>query len=354
MAGLSGIAGRPVVLKSEHLQRTGSFKIRGAYNLISQLSEGVPVVAASAGNHAQGVALAASLTGHASTIYMPSTAPLPKVEATKAFGGNVVLVDGSVNDCLDRAKAEADGRVFVPPFDDDRIIAGQGTLGLEFAEQAPEIESVVVPIGGGGLIAGVATAFAHTRREVKVIGVEAADRHGTMADGIRVKGTSDLTAAHIDAYVDEVVRVDEEAISQALVLLLERAKQVVEPAGAVALAAVLAGLVPGNGPVGAVISGGNIDPLLLVRVVDHGLSAAGRYLVLRVIVRDKPGELARLLSVVAELGLNVLSVDHHRSGTHVAINQTELRLTLETRDPSHRGQVVGQIQAAGFEASESA
>ncbi len=352
VAGLSAIAGRPLVLKAEHLQRTGSFKIRGAYNLIAQLKEGVAVVAASAGNHAQGVALAASLLGHKSTIYMPSTAPLPKVEATKAFGGDVVLVDGSVNDCIERAKTECGDRVFVPPFDDERIIAGQGTLGLEFADQAPELECVVVPIGGGGLISGVATAFAHTRRDVKVIGVEAADRTNTMADGIRVKGPSNLTAAHISAYVDEVVRVDEEAISQALVLLLERAKQVVEPAGAVALAATLAGLVPGDGPVGVVVSGGNIDPLLLVRVVDHGLSAAGRYLVLRVIVRDTPGELARLLRVVAELGLNVLSVDHHRSGTHVAINQTEIRLTLETRDPSHRGEVVHAVTSAGFDASE--
>lgn len=353
VAGLSAIAGRPVVLKSEHLQRTGSFKIRGAYNLIAQLEHGAPVVAASAGNHAQGVALAASLLGHASTIYMPITAPLPKVEATKAFGGDVVLVEGGVNDCIERAKAECDGRVFVPPYDDERIIAGQGTLGLEFAEQAPEIEYVVVPIGGGGLISGVATAFAHTRRSVKVIGVEAADRETTMADGIRVKGTSALTAAHINAYVDEVVRVDEEAISQALVLLLERAKQVVEPAGAVALAAVLGGLIPGDGPVGAVISGGNIDPLLLVRVVDHGLSAAGRYLVLRVVARDKPGELARLLAVVAELGLNVLSVEHHRAGAHVAINTTELRLTLETRDPSHRGEVTAGLRAAGFDADET-
>ncbi|MDP1794841.1 MAG: pyridoxal-phosphate dependent enzyme [Acidimicrobiales bacterium] len=353
VAGLAAIAGRPLALKSEHLQRTGSFKIRGAYNMISTLDGHAPVVAASAGNHAQGVALAASLLGHKSTIYMPATAPLPKVEATKAFGGEVILVDGGVDECVARAKAEADGRTFVPPFDDERIIAGQGTVGLEFAEQAPELEYVVVPIGGGGLIAGVATAFAHTRRNVKVIGVEAADRHSTMADGIRVKATSQLTAAHISAYVDEVVHVDEEAISQALVLLLERAKQVVEPAGAVALAAVLGGLIPGDGPVGAVLSGGNIDPLLLVRVVDHGLSAAGRYLVLRIIVKDKPGELARLLGVVAALGLNVLSVDHQRAGSRVGINQTEVRLTLETRDPSHRGEVVRNIEAAGFEASEA-
>ncbi|MEY2419012.1 MAG: threonine dehydratase [Actinomycetota bacterium] len=352
-AGISDVARRAVVMKYEHLQRTGSFKIRGAYNLISQLPDAVPVVAASAGNHGQGVALAAGLLGHKATIYMPASAPLPKVEATRNYGANVVLVDGSVNSCLDRAKAEAGDAVYVPPFDDERVIAGQGTVGLELAAQAPEIDTVVVPIGGGGLISGVATAFAHTRRDVRVIGVEAADRSNTMADGIRVKGTSDLTAAHINAYVDEVVKVDEEAISQALVMLLERAKQVVEPAGAAALAAVLSGLVPGDAPVGVVVSGGNIDPLLLVRVVDHGLSAAGRYLVLSVIVRDTPGELARLLEVVAAEGLNVLSVDHHRAGSRVGINETEVRLTLETRDPSHRGEVARVIQDAGFTASET-
>jgi threonine dehydratase len=351
-AGISDVAGRSVVMKYEHLQRTGSFKIRGAYNLISQLGDSVPVVAASAGNHGQGVALAASLLGHKATIYMPASAPLPKVEATRNYGANVVLVDGDVNLCLERAKSEVGDAVYVPPFDDERVIAGQGTVGLELAAQAPEVDTVVVPIGGGGLISGVATAFAHTRRDVRVIGVEAADRMTTMADGIRVKGTSDLTAAHIKAYVDEVVKVDEEAISQALVMLLERAKQVVEPAGAAALAAVLSGVVPGDGPVGVVVSGGNIDPLLLVRVVDHGLSAAGRYLVLSVIVRDAPGELARLLEVVAAEGLNVLSVDHHRAGSHVGINQTEVRLTLETRDPSHRGEVIRVIRDAGFAANE--
>ncbi|MEY2425015.1 MAG: threonine dehydratase [Actinomycetota bacterium] len=350
--GLSDLAGRPVVMKYEHLQRTGSFKIRGAYNLIAQLPEGVPVVAASAGNHGQGVALAASMLGHKATIYMPAVAPLPKIESTRNYGADVVLVNGPIGVCLEQAKEHAGGATFVPPYDDERIIAGQGTVGLEFAAQAPELETVVVPIGGGGLISGVATAFAHTRREVRVIGVEAADRANTMADGIRVKGTSELTGAHIQAYVDDVVKVDEEAISKALVLLLERAKQVVEPAGAAALAAVLSGLVPGDGPVGVVVSGGNIDPLLLVRVVDHGLSSAGRYLVLNVVVGDAPGELARLLDVVAEQGLNVLSVEHFRSGSHVGINKVEVRLTLETRDPSHRGEVVAVIRNAGFTANE--
>ncbi len=350
--GLDGLAGRSVVMKYEHLQRTGSFKIRGAYNLIAQLPGGVAVVAASAGNHGQGVALAASMLGHKATIYMPAVAPLPKIESTRNYGAEVVLVNGAFGLCLEQAKAHGGDAVFVPPYDDERIIAGQGTVGLEFAAQAPELETVVVPIGGGGLISGVATAFAHTRRDVRVIGVEAADRANTMADGIRVKGTSELTAAHIHAYVDDVVKVDEEAISRALVLLLERAKQVVEPAGAAALAAVLGGLIPGNGSVGVVVSGGNIDPLLLVRVVDHGLSSAGRYLVLDVVVGDKPGEFARLLNVVAEQGLNVLSVEHFRAGTRLGINKVEVRLTLETRDPSHRGEVVAVIRNAGFDASE--
>lgn len=354
VAGLSDLAGRELVLKSEHLQRTGSFKIRGAYNFISQLDPGVPVVAASAGNHAQGVALAAQLTGHAATIYMPASAPVPKLLATRAYGAEIVLVRGAVDECIAAAKgwAKESNTLFVPPYDDDLIIAGQGTVGLEFAAQAPDIETVVVPIGGGGLISGVATAFAHTRRDVKVIGVEAADRLHTMADGIRVKGTSDLTAAHIGAYVDEVVTVDEEAISQALLLLLERAKAVVEPAGAVGLAAVLSGKIPGDGPVGVIVSGGNIDPLLLVRVVEHGLAAAGRYLVLRVVLTDQPGELARLLEAIADGGVNIISVDHHRAGSMVGINKTEVRLTMETRGPSHRAEVVRSVQAKGFDAAE--
>ena len=355
VAGLSALAGRELVFKAEHLQRTGSFKLRGAYNLISRLEPGVAVVAASAGNHAQGVALAAKLTGHSATIYMPSSAPVPKLLATRGYGADIVLVPGPVDDCISAAKswAKETNTVFVPPYDDDLIIAGQGTVGLEFAAQAPDIETVVVPIGGGGLIAGVATAFAHTRRDVKVIGVEASDRLHTMADGIRVKGTSERTGAHIAAYVDQVVTVDEEAISQALVLLLERAKSVVEPAGAVGLAAVLGGLIPGDGPVGIVVSGGNIDPLLLVRVVEHGLAAAGRYLVLRVVLTDQPGELARLLEVIAGDGVNIISVDHHRAGSMVGINKTEVRLTMETRGPSHRAQTVKAVLDAGFDATEA-
>ena len=363
----SRIAGRPILLKPEHLQRTGSFKIRGAYNHISRLDAGRPVVAASAGNHAQGVALAASLTGHKATIFMPANAPLPKVEATRGYGADLVLEGDTVDDCIGLAQrfAAEHGADFVPPFDDPLIIAGQGTIGLELASEAPDAETVVVPIGGGGLIAGIAAALAKLRPEVRVVGVEAVgaasmqaslaagqcmrlDRVDTLADGIAVKSPSPLTIAHVRAYVEELVTVTEEEISQALLLLLERAKAVVEPAGAASLAAVLAGKVPGSGPVVVVLSGGNVDPLLLIKLIDHGLSAAGRYVALRVVVDDRPGQLAALTAEVARLGLNVLSVEHHRSGMDLAVAKVEIRLILETRNSVHRGEIVADLERAGF------
>jgi threonine dehydratase len=364
---LTRLVGRPILLKPEHLQRTGSFKIRGAYNRISRLEGDVEVVAGSAGNHAQGVALAATLTGRPSTIFMPANAALPKLDATRAYGATVRLEGDVVDDCIAAAKAYAaeTGAVYVPPFDDPYILAGQGTVGLELAEQAPEAEVVVVPVGGGGLISGVATALAHTRRGVRVVGVEAAgaagmqaaikagrrvtlDRVATMADGIAVRSCSDLTLAHVQAYVDEMVTVTEEEISQALLLCLERAKAVVEPAGAVGLAALLAGKVPGNGPAVAVLSGGNVDPLLLIKLIDHGLTSAGRYLVLRIVLSDSPGALASLTRAVADMGLNVLDVEHHRSGRTLGLEEVEVLLTLETRNPGHRGQVVADLVDAGF------
>jgi threonine dehydratase len=368
---LTTMVGRPVILKPEHLQRTGSFKIRGAYNLISRLEGDGEVVAASAGNHAQGVALAARLTGRRATIFMPVNAPLPKVQATQAYGASVRLEGVVVDECMTGARqyAEDTGAVFVPPFDDPLIIAGQGTIGLEINEEVGEdtadLQVVAVPVGGGGLIAGVATALAHTRHGTKVIGVEAegADavrrsveagrvvsvhRPDTMADGIAVRSPSELTLAHIRAYVDDVVTVTEEEISRALLLLLERAKAVVEPAGAVALAAVLAGKVPGTGPAVAVLSGGNVDPLLLIKLIDHGLSAAGRYLLLRIVLDDRPGALAGLTEAVAGMGLNVLEVEHHRSGVKLGVDEVEVLLTLETRDPGHRHQVVADLQERGY------
>jgi threonine dehydratase len=369
---LSRMAGRPLILKAEHLQRTGSFKIRGAYHRISKLSDeerAAGVVAASAGNHAQGVALAAALLGVDSTIFMPETAPLPKVQATRSYGAEVVLGGAFFDDALAAARRHAaeTGAVFVSPFDDPVLIAGQGTVGLELAEQAPEATTFALAIGGGGLISGTAVALRALRPDCRIVGVEAEgaasmtaaleagrpvtlERLDTMADGIANKAVSELTLAHVDALVDEVVTVSEEDISRALLLLLERAKAVVEPAGAAALAAALAGKLGGRTtkPACVVLSGGNIDPTLLMRVVRHGLSAAGRYLQLRVMLPDRPGELHRLSGLLAELGLNVIDVEHRRTGRDLSIADVEVFLTLETRDPSHRDEVLDQLATAGY------
>ena len=365
---LSRLAGRPVLLKPEYRQRTGSFKIRGAYNFLACLDRAVTdVVAGSAGNHAQGVALAAALTGRRATIFMPASAALPKVEATRAYGADVRLVGDSVDDCMAAAHehASSTGAVPVPPFDDPLVIAGQGTVGLEIAEEAPEASTVVVPVGGGGLVSGIAAAMAAVRPGTRVVGVEAAGAAtmraaldagrcvtlpalSTMADGIALKAASDLTLRHVQELVADVVAVTEEQISAALLLLLERAKAVVEPAGAVGLAAVLAGGAGGEGPVVVVLSGGNVDPLLLIKLIDHGLSVSGRYLILRIVVRDSPGALAALTAEVARLGLNVLAVEHHRAGVEVAVDEVEVVLTVETRDPGHRSEVVTALAGAGF------
>ena len=367
---LSRLAGRTVLLKPEHRQRTGSFKIRGAFNRIAQLPQGVPVVAASAGNHAQGVALAASLTGRESTIFMPKNAALPKVAATRDYGATVRLEGDVVDDCFVLAQefASSTGAVFVPPFDDLDVIAGQGTLGLELAEEAPEAEVVVVPIGGGGLVAGISAALKLNpvvSRRARVVGVEAAgaptmtaalaaghpvtlERMATMADGISVARCSELTLAHAQEFVDEVVTVDEEEISRAMLLLVERAKAVVEPAGATSLAAVLAGRVPGDGPVVSLLSGGNVDPLLLTKLIEHGLAAAGRYLTLRVVMGDRVGALAGLTAALAGLGLNVLGVEHHRSSRNLAVAEVEVQVTVETRDLQHHEEVVAALTAAGY------
>ncbi|MGH8990394.1 MAG: threonine ammonia-lyase [Acidimicrobiia bacterium] len=369
---LSRLAGRPLLLKAEYLQRTGSFKIRGAYHRICRLTDAeraAGVVAASAGNHAQGVALAASLLNVTATIFMPATAPLPKVEATRGYGADVRLVGAVFDDALAAALEQAGrtGAVFVSPFDDPDVIAGQGTLGLELAEQATDAGTFVLAVGGGGLISGVAAALKALRPGCRVVGVEAEGaasmtaalaagrpvtlpRLDTMADGIANKAVSELTLAHVAALVDEVVTVSEEDISRALLALLERAKTVVEPAGAAPLAAALAGrLPPSSGePTCLVLSGGNVDPTLLMRVIRHGLTAAGRYLLLRVAVADRPGELHRLTGVLADLGLNVVDVEHHRSGVDLPVDQVEVHLTLETRDPSHREEVLRAVEAAGF------
>ena len=368
----SRILGRPVALKPEHLQRTGSFKIRGATNFVSTLPPGAEVVAASAGNHAQGVALAAARAGMKATIFMPGSAALPKVEATRNYGATVRFAGDTVDDAIAEAQAyaAAQSATFVPPFDDPLVIAGQGTIGLELAEEAPDADVVVVPVGGGGLISGIAAALKSVelgdRRPPRVIGVEAAgaacmarslaegrpvrlESLSTMADGIAIKTPSPLTLAHVQAYVDDIVTVDDDDIARAVVLLLERAKAVVEPAGAVGLAALLAGKVGGGGGLAvAVLSGGNVDPFLLLQLIDRGLSASGRYLILRVQLQDRPGALAALTAAVAAMNLNVLAVEHHRSGLLLPLEQVEVVLTLETRDPDHRAEVVDGLRAQGY------
>lgn len=366
---LSKTAGRAIFLKHEYLQRTGSYKVRGAFNRISRLPVGAKVVAASAGNHAQGVALAAGLTGRHATIYMPSSAPLPKIDATRNYGAEVRLVDGGFDEALAFAIAHAQERrsVFIPPFDDYEVIAGQGTVGLELAQDLPSgVETVVLAVGGGGLISGAAVALKVLRPEIRIVGVEpegacamkrsleagecvTLDRVSTMADGIAVRRVCELTLAHAQHYVDEMVTVSEEAIGEAVLLLLERAKAVVEPAGATPLAAVLSGKVSGDGAVCGVLSGGNIDPILLSKVVDYGLTAAGRYLRLRVVLDDRAGLLASLSKTLADMSLNVVLIEHHRAGAAgLAFNEVEVQLTLETRDPEQHHEVVAELTKRGF------
>jgi threonine dehydratase len=361
-----------VLLKAEHLQRTGSFKPRGALNLLSWLpAEVTEVVAASAGNHAQGVALAAGLTGRHATVYMPRSASLPKVRATRDYGAEVRLDGATVDDAIALAKAhaEATGAAFASPFDHPMVIAGQGTVGLEIAEDAPDAEVVVVPVGGGGLIAGVGAALDEQLPATRVMGVQAEGAAcllpsleagsarplttvSTIADGIAVKSPSPLTLAHAQAYVDSVVTVDDDEIGRALVLLLERAKAVVEPAGAVGLAALLAGLVPGSGPAVIVLSGGNVDPLLLVKLIDHGLSASGRFLRISMVVEDHPGALADVTEVLARQDVNILDVEHHREGVALGVDEVEIDFTVETHDREHGRGVIEALRDEGMRVEE--
>jgi threonine dehydratase len=375
LRGLSELVGGPVLLKCENLQRTGSFKVRGAYVRISRLSDAERsrgVVAASAGNHAQGVALAASLLGCRSTVFMPEAAPLPKVAATTAYGAVIRHVGHTVDEALVAARAfSADtGAVLIHPFDHEDVIAGQGTVGLEVLEQCPQVRTVVVCTGGGGLVAGIAAAVKGLRRQeggpdVRVVAVQAAGAAAfpgslsagrptalasmtTMADGIAIGRPGELTFPLVRDLVDEVRTVDEEALSRALLLCLERAKMVVEPAGAAGLAAVMEDPTAFEPPVVVVLSGGNVDPLLLTKVVRHGLVAAGRFLSLRVAVPDRPGELARLLGVLASTGANVLDVEHSRTGRGLHVDEVEVALQLETRGKSHGDEVLRGLTGAGY------
>jgi threonine dehydratase len=348
----SRLVGSEVWLKAENLQRTGSFKVRGAFNRISTLREEerkAGVIAASAGNHGQAVAWAAREAGCGATIFVPRDAPMTKVEAARAYGAEVVFAGEGFEECMARAQAQADerGGTFVHAFEDPRVIAGQGTIGLELAEQLPEARTFVIPVGGGGLAAGIALALRARRPGVRIVGVQAQPGF-TIADGIMVKHPGELTMRILGEQLDDLVRVDDEEISEALVLCLERTKLVVEGAGAAGVAALLAGRIGGVGPVAVVLSGGNIDATLLISVVRHGLTRAGRYLVLSTLIPDRPGELTRLLELVAGLRGNVVSVRHHREGMHIHVTQTEVELTLVTRDEEHCREIVAALEEQGY------
>jgi threonine dehydratase len=345
--------GRTVLLKAENLQRTGAFKIRGAYNRISTLTEAeraAGVVAASAGNHGQAVAWAAREVGVQATVFMPLDAPMAKVDATRNYGAQVEQAGELFDDCLAAAleHVERGGATFVHPFEDPLVIAGQGTIGLELAEQVPAADTIVVPVGGGGLAAGIALALRAISPDVRIVGVRAGLTGYTIADGIHVKHPGELTTAICDELLDDMVDVSDDEISEAIVLLLERAKLVVEGAGAASVAALLAGRVGGNGTVVPILSGGNIDPTLLIAVMRHGLTLAGRYLVVRTRIPDRPGELLKLLKLVAEQRVNVVSVEHHREGVAVSVAETEVELTLVTRDEEHCTALLAEMQRWGY------
>jgi threonine dehydratase len=346
-------AGRRVLLKAENLQRTGSFKIRGAYNRIATLGErerAAGVVAASAGNHGQAVAWAAREVGVEATVFMPQDSPMAKVDATRNYGARVELSGAMFDDALAAAQThvETTGATFVHPFEDPLVIAGQGTIGLELAEQVPDAETIVIPIGGGGLAAGISLALRAVRPELRLVGVQAGRSGYTIADGIHVKQPGELTMAILNETLDDRVDVTDDEISDAIVLLVERAKLVVEGAGAASVAAVLAGRVGGSGPVVPLVSGGNIDPTLLIAVMRHGLTLASRYLVLRTRIPDLPGELLKLLELVAELRVNVQSVEHHREGAPVSVAETEVELTLVTRDEEHCLELIAELERRGY------
>ncbi len=371
---LSAVAGGEVRIKAENLQRTGSFKARGAYVRLSRLSEeerARGVVAASAGNHAQGVALAAQLVGTRATVFMPEGAPIPKERATRGYGADVVFTGTYLEDALVAAHefSERTGAVLIHPFDHEDIIAGQGTVGLEVLEQLPEAACVVVPTGGGGLLAGIALAVKALRPDVRVVGVQAKDAAAypgsleagrptpleqmrTMADGIAVGRPGDLTFAAVRDHVDDVVTVSEDSLARAVLALAERAKLVSEPAGAAAVAAILDDPTRFPTPCVAVVSGGNIDPLLLGKVIRHGMAAAGRYLNLTITIPDVPGGLARLLAVVGGSGANVLEVAHERISPTLSVDEVDVMLQLETRGAEHSGAVLAQLRAQGYRVLE--
>jgi threonine dehydratase len=347
-------AGCQVLLKAENLQRTGSFKVRGAVNKLSTLTQeerAAGVVAASAGNHGQAVAWAARELGMAATIYVPQGAPMAKVEACRNYGATTVMSGAYFEDALTAAEqhVEETGGTFIHPYEDQLVIAGQGTIGIELAEQVPDVETVLIPIGGGGLSVGVATALRALRPQARLVGVQAGVDGETIADGIAVKIPSDFTMPLLEDLLDDIVHVSDDEISEAIVLLLERAKLTVEGAGAVGVAALLSGKAgAGSGTAVPILSGGNIDATMLISVMRHGLTAAGRYLVVRTHLSDRPGELIKLLSLVAEERGNVIAVEHHREGMDIPVNETEVELTLVTRDEEHCRALLDAMSERGY------
>jgi threonine dehydratase len=355
---LSRRLGATVVLKAENLQRTGSFKPRGALNKMAQLSEDelkTGVVTASAGNHGQGVALAARQLDTNAVVFMPTEAPLAKVEAVKGYGAEVRQIKGPFDQAERAARrlAAQEGRTFVPPFDDHDVIAGQGTVGLEIARQAPESRLVVLPLGGGGLASGVAMAVQSKLPDARVVGVQAEGRAGsTICDGIAVKRPGQITQPFIGRYLDDIVSVDDDQAAEAMVLLLERSKLVVEGAGAVGVAALMHGKVelPKVGQTCVILSGGNVDASLLAECIRLGETAAGRRLVMVTVIPDKPGALERLLHIVAEHGGNVVDVEHIREGMDLHVRETAVHLVLQTRGRDHGEEITRAIEAEGFSA----
>jgi threonine dehydratase len=354
----SRLAGRAVYLKAENLQRTGSFKIRGAYVKLSSLDPerlAAGVIGASAGNHGQAVAWAARELGAPARIFMPQDSAMAKVDATRSYGAEVELVGSAFEETLEEALAyvaQTNG-TFIHPYEDTHIIAGQGTIGLEIAEQVDELETVVIPIGGGGLASGISLALRAVRPGLRIVGVQAAGtRPGgsgyTIADGIAVKKPGELTMGILGETLDDIVTVEDEQIAEAIVLLAERTKFVVEGAGAVGVAAVLGGLVGGSGSALALLSGGNIDASLMVQVMRRGLALAGRYLVVRTCVADRPGELAKLLDLLAAERVNVVEVEHQREAAWVPVGYTGIEFTLLTRDPAHCDELIAKLAEWGY------
>jgi threonine dehydratase len=346
-------SGRACLLKAENLQRTGSFKIRGAFNKLASLSpeeRAAGVIAASAGNHGQAVAWAARELGIHATIYMPAFAPMAKVDPTLTYGGEAVLTGEGFDDALSEAlrRVEQTGATFIHAFEDEHVIAGQGTIGLELAEQVPDVETVLIPIGGGGLASGVAIALRALRPSIRLVGVEVRRDLHTIADGIAVKHPGELTMEILGRLLDEVVVVNDDEISDAITLLLERSKLLVEGAGAVGVAAVLAGKVGGTGSVCPVISGGNIDPTTLMSVLRHGMTVEGRYLAMRTRLRDRPGELIRVCELVAGESANIVQIEHRREGVQLAVGDVGLDLTVVMRNEEHCLRLITALEENGF------